>query len=306
MEFGYLDKTKENLLIIEVLMSDVCNYKCSYCIPYLNAGETGWLALKDLANFIAQVRRHYSDKIITYRLLGGEPTLYPQFQELANVIHTNNSNVTVISNGSRTIRWWKENLNDIDGIFLSFHPEYEKIEHYLELVDIISSTKPTIITISMSPEKWDYCMEALNILNDLEKFEVHPKILMKNMRMDTLDYTAEQKSFMANYRSKVKLDSTQILTRGSMIWELKDRCYRESPAAMLINNRNIFTNWKCWAGLDSLAVDKKGEIYIGECRVGGSLGHITDEHIKFPTEPTICNAEKCWCLTDLFVKKVKI
>ncbi len=81
-------------------ISTVCNQSCAYCFTsdYLGDLGTGQRFL-DVSDFEARLDFLERSGIDQVRLLGGEPTLHPQFPELIARIRARNKKVVVFSNG---------------------------------------------------------------------------------------------------------------------------------------------------------------------------------------------------------------
>lgn len=72
------------------------------------------------------------------------------------------------------------------------------------------------------------------------------------------------------------------------------------------NKQNQFENWICWAGIKHLKIAPNGDIYVGNCHVGGLRGNIYNpDSIDLPTEPIRCTKWRCTDNTDLRVPKIK-
>lgn len=82
-----------------LVISAVCNQNCAYCFTVDHLGNGGgerFLPLEALAPRLDFLARSGMEQV---RLMGGEPTLHPQFPELVRQIRSTGRNVTVFSNG---------------------------------------------------------------------------------------------------------------------------------------------------------------------------------------------------------------
>ncbi len=81
-------------------ISTVCNLHCPYCFTADYASDT-----PDIQHFLSlgdfEARLDYLDRsgIDQVRLLGGEPTLHPQFPQLVELARARNKSIMVFSNG---------------------------------------------------------------------------------------------------------------------------------------------------------------------------------------------------------------
>ena len=46
-----------------------------------------------------------------------------------------------------------------------------------------------------------------------------------------------------------------------------------------------------------------GSLHRGWCKVGGKIGHITDENLMLPIRPVICDKTMCHCNFDIMSTK---
>jgi hypothetical protein len=91
--------------VTNLLISALCNQSCAYCftVDHLNRNRGGrpgerrdFLPLDDLQARLDFLARSDMNRV---RLMGGEPTLHPQFAELMERIRMTGKAVTVFSNG---------------------------------------------------------------------------------------------------------------------------------------------------------------------------------------------------------------
>jgi len=75
---------------------------------------------------------------------------------------------------------------------------------------------------------------------------------------------------------------------------------------ILSNELNEFAGWKCWAGVQSIAIRNDGSVYRAVCKEGGPLGNIY-EGFSLPegNEPITCTRLKCTCSADVQLAKAK-
>lgn len=65
---------------------------------------------------------------------------------------------------------------------------------------------------------------------------------------------------------------------------------------------NDFRGWECWAGVQNITIDNKGDVYRAICKVGGKLGNIYDG-FEMPTGTIICDKPACNCAADVQLSK---
>ena len=79
--------TNENLdcAIITLFIHNVCNYNCSYCDDYHRDGSERWPTdWKPYIDLIEKMQK--KNKYLYVEVLGGEPTLWPKFQDFVDTI----------------------------------------------------------------------------------------------------------------------------------------------------------------------------------------------------------------------------
>ena len=135
------NNSPSNRLRIEYMLGNFCNYKCNYCFPGSNEGTVPWpnidIVKENLSHLLDQYRKINKTQIQLY-LIGGEPTVWKDLPEFCNFFKTKYSTLINIStNGSRSLKWWKENSKYFDQIEISVHHEYAKLDHLIKVSDII-------------------------------------------------------------------------------------------------------------------------------------------------------------------------
>ena len=86
-----------------------------------------------------------------------------------------------------------------------------------------------------------------------------------------------------------------------------DLSVKQLDAIELINAGQInFKGWQCYAGLESIFVDSRGDIFRATCRAGESMGSILNPADIVWTKNSIeCPHTWCRCVTDIRNTKVK-
>ncbi len=86
-----------------LVVSNICDASCEYCFAssYLKGSHTGMApAFMSMEEFTACLDFLDRSEIPEVRLLGGEPTLHPQFAELVNMAYQRQKKVIVFSHGA--------------------------------------------------------------------------------------------------------------------------------------------------------------------------------------------------------------
>lgn len=334
---------KDDLLDIRWSPNNVCNFKCRYCFPNSNTGEYGSpkdlnLVIKNF-NFLLQ---EYKEKLGKTRchlkIGGGEPTLWKELDIFIDSIKQNNNvYISLITNGSRSIRWWKEHGHKVDNVHLSHHVAQADLDHTIEVADIMYELgKKITVKVLMDLTCWDECVRAVEYLkkNSKNRFmitvaeiiepEINSISTIREVGRTDLKYSTEQKKYLSNglkripgpwwfWKNKHLITSGQVnLYESVAILESGEKV--KAKAETYINrNWNNFKNWKCNIGLESIFIDRTGEIK-GACDQHlygldfdyNILSEDFVEKFSLNTEPVICGKYNCLCSPETHVSKSKI
>ena len=304
------DTTRETT-IVEWTLGNKCTFACSYCPSVLHDGSAGWHDHEKLTTFLDVCHDHYHGYLgreVIVQYTGGEPTVYPKFKKLIAYAHERGIMQSMISNGSRTVRFWKEIVPFFAKIHLSYHGEFVDPEHFIEVAKVIEPVTDLHINMLMLPNRFDEILKvAARLRNECPNANIQLKPLQIGFGEELYPYTATEKmilntmhSFSARAVSKGGLPSGALKTTNE-----DGTTDIIASNALILAGANKFSGWTCNIGLDTLNVDMWGEIRGGLCRVGGSYGNIYEGDYTLPAEPTICNKEWCTCHLDIMVTKHK-
>lgn len=301
---------KENLdwFVVNWCLGNTCNFSCSYCPEGLHDGSKRWPDIEAVKNFVSKVVEQVAPKKVYFEFTGGEVTLYKHFTELCQHVTSIGAHVGLISNSSRTIKWWESHKQYFDHVCLSFHPEFGDPDHFIEVAKLLHNDLRTHINIMMSPEKFDYCLDVADRAVQLENISFALQPLIHDFGSELYDYTPEQKKIIDRqwplYGDRIKHTKSFDIYRGAM-----DEVYMSGRkmafgAHVFINEKtNDWSGWKCWAGVEQMIIDMDGFIYRGWCKVGGIIGRIDDPYVQIPKQPIICSKTMCHCNFDIMSTK---
>ena len=312
-----------NVLQIEWTLGNTCNYNCSYCLPILHDNSFPWINLEKSKNFIDKLHNHYTDMGITHfiwKFGGGEPTLYKDFAKLCEYINQQENNLIIpITNGSRKMDWWKDNYKNFFAVHFSIHPEFTKPEHIRDVCDFLIENKvDSICHIMMKPDEWSKCMDIIDVLKNSNRTEwgIQAKPLHQVWETDTASerdlypYTEEQKQiFKSTIRAQERVNE-KVDTRFNrdMYMVDDDQTYDFDPYWAVANDIVDWRGYNCNAGINRIYINFDKRMYLGAgCRVlsEGFTGKKYDEDFNFPTTSVICNQERCVCIADIQVPKIR-
>jgi MoaA/NifB/PqqE/SkfB family radical SAM enzyme len=300
----------EDWFVVNWCLGNTCNFSCSYCPSHLHDGSKPWPTLENIKAFITKTVEQTYPRKVYFEFTGGEVTLYKHFIEICQHCTDLGAKVGLISNGSRTLRWWEENKKYFDHVCLSFHPQFADADHFIEVVKLLHEDIRTHVNIMMDPDMFDYCYAIANKIKNLGNLSMALQPLIHDFGDTLYDYTPSQKNIFDKQHElitrHIKFTKSFDYYRGAMRLLYNDGTSEISSAHRFISFKtNDWSGWKCYTGVEQVVVDMDGSIWRGWCRVGGLIGNIIDKELVIPTEPIICNKTMCHCNFDIMSTKEK-
>lgn len=334
---------KPNILAIRWNPNNVCNYKCEYCWPDSNAGDylspkNLDLVVKNFNHFIATYKQKLGKTKIHLSLAGGEPTLWRDLALFIDAIKKENDiYLSLISNGSRTLRWWKEYGHLIDNAHLSYHISQADPDHIIAVADtLFEYNKKVTVKVLMDRKHWQEGLDVIEYMKKNSKYKwfiitcevIEPEVAkignIKVVNADDVQITPEQKRFLKNPLKRIP-NLLWIWKNRKLIFEGQMRLY-ESVATLdngktvkaksntyINNNWTAFEGWSCDIGLDNVYISWTGEIQ-GSCQqtiygLDYSFNILDEDFVKkFNPEfkPSICSIKNCLCSCETHQSKFKL
>jgi organic radical activating enzyme len=308
--------------IVEWRLSNVCNFDCSFCPSEFKDGSKRPLELDRYKKIVDNLMLQSKGKIVWFQFSGGEPTLYPKLFDLLEYIKSKGGYTSIISNGSRTLRFWNEfaEKNILNRLFLSYHPEQEDSpDHVIEVNEIMQKTN-TLVTIFVTTQtdptlfnkallghykilKEATAISTLKVIIDsisLQPYTANQlSIIQKNLYVTSRKWNSQSVEKFESIKNTPWYDSTMVL-------EYSNGSTRSGKAQYLIDHGlNEFNGWECDIGKDLMIIEID-EVFRGVCREGGPIFKITDEDISWKTDSIICQKNKCICGIDIQEPKRRI
>lgn len=164
---------QSKVLKIEWNMSKRCNFRCSYCDEFTSDRKSPHLPFDVAKKAIDKILIKTQDKQIKVNLTGGEPTVNPEFEKILSYMYEKNIDVGVITNGSRTLEFYKGIMPKLKSFIMSYHMEYHNREvlpeNILELKKFIKENNYDIhfhIHMMMLPTMFDEADRVISILKE--------------------------------------------------------------------------------------------------------------------------------------------
>jgi MoaA/NifB/PqqE/SkfB family radical SAM enzyme len=308
-------------LRIELFLSNVCNYSCWYCSPEYHSGSHRWPKLEqvkdNLGYIIDYYRKNTPKRRVCLFIIGGEPTLWPDFEKFIKYFKEEyDCIISMSTNGSRTLRWWKEHGDYVDDVVLSCHHETVDVDHIKAVADILyKKGKWVNALVLMDPKNWYKCVR---IVESLRSSQYRWPITVRELVGVGVTYTKEERNYLSidlkrmpwpwywftakktAYRKPTVFFSNGIKKKVPLHWILGEKL-------------NKFKGWSCNIGIDTFFIDKTGEI-MGACSeklYQQPLSYnIYDPEFKsnFKPEikPVICSKQECICQPEINTRKYRI
>jgi sulfatase maturation enzyme AslB (radical SAM superfamily) len=257
-------KNNSEYSIVDWILGNYCNYKCSYCFPNCNTGtdrppkinETVKNNIKHLVNQIQK----FSKKKIYFNLAGGEPTVYHDIDNLLTFLNSVGA-VGIITNGSRSVRWWDEFGDKFDKVTISYHTEEGNVDHIVEVANLIKNRTQTQIHVVLNDQRFDQAEEAYHKFYSVFK---NTNVIVENKFLRStngkiISYTQEQ------------LDRIQKIKNQSTFLQVKSKTFDcsvkletgEKMGLSPVSFKDFdgtFLDYNCKAHYNFLQIDQKGEL----------------------------------------------
>lgn len=299
---------------INWMLHDRCTHKCSYCAPSNYAGLDDWLDLQKVISFCSQVedqiKNLYPDLKMQVVFSGGEPTVWKDFKSLAEILYNNKWSLHLVTNGSRSLKWWESIEVYWDYLGVSLHTEFVDINSFIEKCYFLQNkTNLLCIRVMLHPEE-SLFNKAIEYANKIQQ-KVSQAIIQwvpisynfGGINIDLPDYTELQKLTIKNliYNQKKHINHNYKL----VTWDTEETDIVNGNH-LIASGLNNFKNWLCNSGIDGIFINSKGKIYRGTCLEGGSIGHILDSKILLYDKPIVCQKTSCTCVADVLYSKKKL
>jgi MoaA/NifB/PqqE/SkfB family radical SAM enzyme len=318
-------QTPDDLLVLKLMISDVCNYKCWYCFPGSNAGEKRWpnntdLLKTNLSHLIEYYKTNAGKKQIRLHIIGGEPTLWPELGEFAHYFTEKfDCKISMSTNASRTLRWWNEFGSYFHDIILSCHHQEIDVEHVKKVGDLLYEKNVLVRGyVMMDSSNWRKCVDVVEQLKTSKhSWNIHIGEVVDSRLMPL---TLEQKEYFknpvkrkANFFYNLKTLNYHNKTKNPLITFENNKNEVVEKNWLLLNEITHFKGWSCNIGVDNVYIDKFGTV-TGSCNnLLYNLNYhynIYDNNFVEDFNPeiksTICQQQTCSaCIDEVNLKKSK-
>ena len=314
--------THDDIIRIYCDFSNVCNYNCWYCFPESNTGTHPWPDVDVIKENIVALVNFYnkSDLInkVELHLLGGEPTLWKGLSAFITYVKENsNCTIKILTNGSRTLRWWEKYAKYFEAIHITVHNPQVDLDHIEKLITLLTKNDYLFeIKVLMDFKNWDKCV---SIVDRLYNYEEEFLLIVEPIHIAGETFYNEDQTnyFNENIRKTpndlmIKEWMKQPQRKYSVIASDNTEHSINSDSWMSLNNLNHFNGWKCNLGINYLYISRDG-IISGTCKqkLFGLDGYynIKDPAFKNKFSPkleqVICQQTTCMCAGEAALPKCK-
>lgn len=317
------NNTPANMLRIEYMLGNTCNYKCSYCFPGSNEGTYKWpdvdLVIKNLSHLLDHYKHNGKD-LFQFYLIGGEPTIWKDLPKLVTHLKENyNCIINISTNATPSVNWWTKNARYYDNIEISVHHQFADIDHIIKVADCIYDQKVSVVAnVLMDPDHFEKCQGILQHLKSSKRRWV---IIAKTVHFNgQTKYTDEQKKYfdttVKRYPNPIYYYQTRNINhQKNKIWVIHDDNSKQrirSNNWFALNKLNYFKGWTCNLGVDNIEIYQDGTI-SGNCRenIYNIDNHFNLYADKFTEtfnpeiKSVICTKDICVCTSEIMLRKKK-
>lgn len=121
-----------DVMSIDWYIGKRCNFACSYCADFIHDNYSAHLPFEKMKVFVDTITDIYGPRI-RWSLTGGEPTLNPDFLKLLEYLQDKKIEISICTNGSRSLDYLLKMFALSDCIVLSLHFEHisKRIDEYI-------------------------------------------------------------------------------------------------------------------------------------------------------------------------------
>lgn len=316
-----------NTILVDWVLGNTCDYSCTYCTPNNYDGSSPWPTLAVFKNLVNTVSSYYNyrNKIVRWNLLGGEVTVWKEFSKALEIINnagTLNNSVSIQSNGSRSVRWWKKNAHLMSEVLFSYHPEQADYKHITKVVNTLFSEGIDNVSVSVMfyPKLEKLCFEAGEYF--VENLTCGNRVGMKPLQKtlgtaETFEYEDRVRLRMQHIES-IDIPGTRSINLGESVNHIPQVMYWVNTTTgkrvyadtndLSHSRLNHWKGWDCNIGIEKINITGGGILVTGShCgSEENTFGNITKpEAIKFPTKGQVCTWDWCPCGSDIATTKYK-
>ena len=315
-------------------ITEECNYRCSYCFLAKKGYKKQYCTIEQAKNAIKHIaladRSSYQ-----VSLLGGEPTLHPEFAEIIKLFCDNIGNklerISLISNGNISEKAI-DAINEASDktlieLKVSIRFEFVQIEKLISLAEKLSDKVELVFLIMFHPVLFDKVKSVFESLCELrmrKRFKISIDLIREPPSFANLDsrYTEDHFSWRNNAIKRFEdvENSSGIKVRNSSCDEGFIFTVDQKYGGRIVSEKGIdinrlddltgfnFSGMYCCAGTSILEITTDGTTRGMVCGLGSLKSNIFEEN-PFINEHWIyavkCSKPRCNCNIDYRIPKFR-
>lgn len=309
-------KRAQDVLSVYWTLTDFCNFRCNYCPDSLHSGDytsgrkPGYPTDDEIRVFLDRlINIHAKGKFLQVCISGGEPTLHPMYGEIIDTLYPHGI-VETVSNGSRSIEWWKGLKHLPDKVTMSLHAGWTKMDKVNELGEfLLDNNTHVAFNMMCDPGQWHLVQEMYQQLTPRLQSFVNAKLISDHSGGVTdgqpWEYQADQMEYIKGITSRVDQPERRFdnVDFGSvLVYDDETKTRLQNTFDLINTNQHRFKEWECSAGSEGIAVNFDGWAYAANCR-SHKMGKI--DKFQLYKDPIMCTRHWCKCAADIYLTKKK-
>lgn len=296
--FGVSDVPNNYQASFEI--TNYCNLRCQHCCNDSAVGKSDYLSREEIFDLVDDLK---SINVTSMYITGGEPTLHPDFLDIAKYINSRGMTMVLATNGydiSKQLGIIKENVSHPAGVFVSLdglgpvHDEFRGTDKaFSNAVSSIKMLLKNNIPVRVSSVIWskniDQLEELIKFVKSLGVYHLHFSTLFKTGRAADSDIFINDKQCrqvinkLHRLIKKYSDDVFSVSTRRDQVLDSSsDRCYGGKKILHINSHGQVFPcSWaeKCVSNNKYGYQWRKGN--IREClSVVSRFQELVDERIN--------------------------
>lgn len=315
------------LLDIRFWPTDICNFHCAYCFPGSVTNRHRYpkniqTVIKNFKILFDSYITHYGKEKFKINIVGGgEPTLWPHLAEFCEQVKKEHAvHIQLTSNGSRTVRWWKENTKYVDDVVLSCHPAEVDVGNFIQVADYLFERGTDVSALMlMDATVWDTCISLIARMKlSNHDWIIQAKEVVDAPGYDISSYTEDQLIYLKQPIKRAPSSDwiienlNRFRIHESIAMYDNGSAIPVTPNYYIINKVNNFNGWNCNVAIENLVITHDGSV-SGSCQeqifsdkgINMFSEDFEEKFNKLSLQPKtfICPRRSCACQPDTHITK---
>ena len=303
------------LMHLTWMVNNICQNKCTYCLPSLNSGTGHHYKWENAKKFLKVLFERYPK--IHCSITGGEPSMSPFLPEMVKMFQDAGHTIGMTSNAYAPVEYWQEVSKDLNYICFSYHAE-NPMDDFLDKVMYASQNTMVTVRVMMHSQHWEHTVSVYESICKLNNVFVEPVRILDwgGPGREAHVYTQEQLDWFTKAEQLQGHRKVNIIENDNMPKVPSISASYQFEDGSIVTGTNTldhinagqtnFSGYVCEIGLKSLFIDSTGDVLLSNCCVGGTQGHLDKpEEMQWPEKPVICTKKICHCTIDVNINKWK-